>query len=183
MTPAEILELPLEPGNDSGADTIRGYLIALLAEVWKYTEGFSGKRPFGNSDWVWDLYAALGRGGAVPITFDEHGYVDKVDTRECDRLIAAAIRELEPTRPVPPVYDVLVTPMIDHSYPDCWHVRVTDFPGRTLDIADRQFLASITAHYIAIWTGFPEDNITVRLHEVGPETIIRFDEQAKAADA
>ncbi len=94
MTPAEILELPLEDGNDSGATTVRGYLVALLGEVWKYTEGFSGKRPFGNSGWEYDLYAALGRGGAVPITFDEYGDVEDVDTRKCDQLIASAIREL-----------------------------------------------------------------------------------------
>ncbi len=94
MTPAEILELPLDEGDDSGASTVRGYLVALLGELWSVKEGFSGKRPFGNSDWQWDLYAALGRGGAVPIVFDDDGYVEQVDTRECDRLIASAIREL-----------------------------------------------------------------------------------------
>ncbi|MFC4128970.1 hypothetical protein [Nocardia rhizosphaerae] len=185
MTPAEILELPLEAGNDSGADTIRGYLVALLGRVWFGKEGFSGKYPFGNSSWEWDIYRALVRAGLAENPFDDDGhYVDPVRVREfdqaaCDRLIASAIRELGP---VPPVYDVLVAPIIDHPHPDCWDARVTDFPDRAIGITDRQFLAGVAAHYIATWTGFPENSITVRLHEVGPETIARFDEQAKAAD-
>ncbi|TDP29873.1 hypothetical protein [Nocardia ignorata] len=98
MTPAEILELPLETGNDSGATTIRGFLVALLGELWIEKEGFSGKRPFGNSGWQWDLYAALGRGGAVPMTFDEYGGVDEADTDQCYDLIMSAIRELGQAR-------------------------------------------------------------------------------------
>lgn len=45
-----ILDCPLEE-NDSGATTIKGYLKALLYALWDEQEGFSGKRPFGNSGW------------------------------------------------------------------------------------------------------------------------------------
>ena len=45
--------------NDAEAETVRAYLKALLYAVWSKGEGFSGKRPFGNSGWEYDLYAAL----------------------------------------------------------------------------------------------------------------------------
>lgn len=37
--------------NDAGALTVRDYLKALLRRLWLEQEGFSGKRPFGNSGW------------------------------------------------------------------------------------------------------------------------------------
>lgn len=39
--------------TDIGPCTIRHYLTTLLQTVWKEKEGFSGERPFGNSDWHW----------------------------------------------------------------------------------------------------------------------------------
>jgi hypothetical protein len=92
-TPEQILALPLEE-NDSGADTVRGYLVALLAAVWAEGEGFSGKRPFGNSSWHWDLYAALGKAGFIRATFDEDGCLDDCDDRSGGTLIADAIKTL-----------------------------------------------------------------------------------------
>lgn len=53
-----ILYCPLEE-NDSGATTIKGYLKALLYALWDEGEGFSGKRPFGNSGWEGDLLDPL----------------------------------------------------------------------------------------------------------------------------
>lgn len=71
MTGDEILDLPMEE-NDAGADTIRLYLKALLARVLLDYEGFSGKRPFGNSGWMHDLYRPLVTAGLV--AGDEDGY-------------------------------------------------------------------------------------------------------------
>lgn len=88
-----ILDTPMEP-NDSGATTIRGYLVALLAAVWDQSEGFSGKRPFGNSGWDWDLYGALVKAGHINGRFDEDGYIEDVDEQTGDRLIRAAIQAL-----------------------------------------------------------------------------------------
>lgn len=96
LTPAQILDLPMED-NDSGAQTIRGYLIKLLLTVWREGEGFSAKRPFGNSSWEWDLYVALAHAGVITATFDEDGFIDDMpdDQRlRADRLIASAIEAL-----------------------------------------------------------------------------------------
>lgn len=45
--------------DDAEFDTIRDYLKGLLTNLWTEGEGFSGKRPFGNSGWRHDLYRPL----------------------------------------------------------------------------------------------------------------------------
>lgn len=95
-TSQQILDTPMD-ANDSGADTVRGYLIALLTAVWREGEGFSGKRPFGNSSWEFDVYRALAKAGHIVATFDEDGYLDEMDRaeeRKADALVAAAIKSL-----------------------------------------------------------------------------------------
>ena len=59
--------------NDANAGTIGSYLQALLRGLWRSGEGFSGKRPFGNSGWDIDLYKALGECGLIAIEYDEDG--------------------------------------------------------------------------------------------------------------
>lgn len=96
MTPTEVLDLPLDDhaANQSGAETIRGYLVALVARVWDEGEGFSGKRPFGNSGWEWDLHPTLIRAGVITGTFDEDGYVEDSDDAAAHRVIADAIKTM-----------------------------------------------------------------------------------------
>ncbi len=84
-----VLDLPMQP-NDARATTVREYLVALLAEVWTEKEGFSGKRPFGNSGWEYDLYLPLLKAGLVDGALDEDGYIDHMDDDAAERLIAAA---------------------------------------------------------------------------------------------
>jgi hypothetical protein len=74
----DILNLKLGP-NDAGATTIREYLVLILANVWFEGEGFSGKRPFGNSGWQYDL---------INVVETEFGNVD------AHGLIQAAIESL-----------------------------------------------------------------------------------------
>jgi len=95
-TPQQVLDLPLLD-NDSGASTVRGYLVALLAELWREEERFSGKRPFGNSSWQYDVYLPMIRAGWVEGALDEDGYVDRCDTKAADALIVAAIEALGTT--------------------------------------------------------------------------------------
>jgi hypothetical protein len=88
---AEILAVPMGD-NDADAATVGDYLGKLLLEVWREGEGFSGKRPFGNSGWEWELYAALGRAGVVG-GLDEDGYWNgnREDERRASELIERAI--------------------------------------------------------------------------------------------
>jgi len=64
MKAEDVLKLPMQR-NDACAGNIGEYLFALLAEVLNKGEGFSAKRPFGNSGWYSDLKLALVKGGAV----------------------------------------------------------------------------------------------------------------------
>ena len=95
MTPEEVLAVPMDPDeNDAAASTVREYLAVLLGTLWEEKEGFSGKRPFGNSSWEYELYAALAKAGAVHGRFDEHGYVEEMDDDAANKLISAAVDAL-----------------------------------------------------------------------------------------
>lgn len=45
--------------------TVRQYLCNLLVRLWEEKESFSGKRPFGNSDWDAVITYALAREGFI----------------------------------------------------------------------------------------------------------------------
>ncbi len=93
-TARQVLDLPMPDGNDAEAATIRDYLIALLHTLWREQDQFSGKKPFGNSGWEWDMFPPLINAGLVSGRLDEHGYIDQVDERTANELIEGAIGEL-----------------------------------------------------------------------------------------
>lgn len=88
-----LLGLPL-PENDAGAATVAEYLAQLVRTVWRQGEGFSGKRPFGNSGWQYDLYTPMAAAGLVAGEFDTDGYLEQCDTAAADALVEAAITAL-----------------------------------------------------------------------------------------
>lgn len=51
--------------GDLGEVPLRYYLGKLLYRLWIDGEGFSGKRPFGNSGWDHDVARALCKAGVV----------------------------------------------------------------------------------------------------------------------
>jgi hypothetical protein len=66
----------------------------LLAEVWREEEGFSGKRPFGNSDWQHDLMIPLVKAKVIEGKLDVDGYIEDYDRKNGERAIADAIAAL-----------------------------------------------------------------------------------------
>lgn len=96
ITPEQVRAvLDLDIGdNPTGKTTVRGYLLAMLAKLWTEADDFSGKRPFGNSDWQCDVYVPLIKAGLIPGSLDEDGYLEHVDYKVADALILAAIAEL-----------------------------------------------------------------------------------------
>ena len=81
--------------SDAGDNlTVRDYLRTLLETLWNEGEGFSGKRPFGNSGWEYDLYAPLIKSGFVSGKLDAYGYIESIDKYEAEayvlKLITAA---------------------------------------------------------------------------------------------
>lgn len=85
-----VLATPMQQ-NDANAATIADYLRALLADVWKYDEGFNGKRPFGNSGWKCEVYTALVAADIIPGRIDSDGYLDECDDDRGDEIIGRAI--------------------------------------------------------------------------------------------
>jgi hypothetical protein len=90
----QVLKCPKPQPNDAYASTVHTYLLALLETLWLEGEGFSGKRPFGNSGWHYDVYKALGDAGIIDIEYDDDGDIEDVDSDRGDELIIAAIQSL-----------------------------------------------------------------------------------------
>lgn len=89
----EILELKLD--GDFEGMTIKWYLKELLTTLWREGESFSGKRPFGDSSWEYDLYKPLIRAGIVEGTFDEDGYIAEFnDETKANKIIFECIESL-----------------------------------------------------------------------------------------
>jgi hypothetical protein len=90
-----ILALGLDPDeNDAGAATVRDYLVTLLATVWECGEGFSGKRPFGNSGWSLELCKPLVAAGIIPGSLNAEGFLVEFDRGAAHEALAAAIEGL-----------------------------------------------------------------------------------------
>jgi hypothetical protein len=88
-----ILDIPMQE-NDAEAATIKDYLKRLLLDLWQQGEGFSSKRPFGNSGWESDLYYALVAAKVAPGELDEDGCLSWCDSKPADKLISDAIRSI-----------------------------------------------------------------------------------------
>lgn len=78
--------------NDADTKTIGDYLGKLLATLWRKGDSFSSKRPFGNGDWQYDVYAALINSGAIEGALDEDGCVCDVDHDAADKIVLDIIQ-------------------------------------------------------------------------------------------
>ena len=74
--------------------TIREYFKLIAFEVWTEGEGFSGKRPFGNSGWQTDIYATLVKYGVIDGHFDSEGYIEEYDDEAGSDIIEDLIKAL-----------------------------------------------------------------------------------------
>jgi hypothetical protein len=63
---AEALEVRFDY-EDADQVSVREYLYTLLNKVWHEQECFDGKRPFGNSDWEWNLLNPLALAGFIDL--------------------------------------------------------------------------------------------------------------------
>jgi hypothetical protein len=94
LTPLELLDKEFYCNDFDKSITLRQYFIMMLLKVFHEQEMFSGKRPFGNSGWVYDLASDLAEAGLVNVTRDEYGYVEDIPD-DFDDLIAACINALD----------------------------------------------------------------------------------------
>jgi hypothetical protein len=73
MTPKEALDLAFFSQDLYEVLTIRKYFKTLLRTLWEEGEGFSGKRPLGNSGWQYDLEIPLIAAGLLEGTLEVTG--------------------------------------------------------------------------------------------------------------
>lgn len=87
----EQIELALKAkcnkSSDLGAVTVKEYLRTLLTTLITEGEDFSGKRPFGNSCWEYQVYAAFVKAKLVDGKQDEEGYLEDVDEKAGHKLL------------------------------------------------------------------------------------------------
>lgn len=74
--------------------TPRKYFTELLLTLWEEGESFSGKRPFGNSGWYYDLFRVLVEHNFVPGKLDEDNNVLEIDDTKAHDFIVQSIKEL-----------------------------------------------------------------------------------------
>lgn len=126
-TAQEILATPMQE-NDANATTIGGYLACLSAAVWQKEEGFSGKRPFGNSGWDHDVIRALITAKHVKGSLDADGYIVSYDGTEIHNTLITAFDLLKNAD-----YTALALP----PAPEDWYVlRLSATPFETPVIYD-----------------------------------------------
>lgn len=94
MEISEIAELEFYSSDLNELLTIREYLKTLLKTLWIEGEEFSGKRPFGNSGWQFELYIPLIASGVVHGKIDDEGYIDFIDYIEANKIIKRVIETL-----------------------------------------------------------------------------------------
>jgi len=72
--------------------TIRDYLHELLRTLWSQGESFSGKRPFGNSGWEYNLYAPLIKHKFIAGKLDKDGYIQDCDGEAATKFVSDLIK-------------------------------------------------------------------------------------------
>lgn len=80
---------------DLGECSIRQYLVELARQCWVLEDGFSGKRPFGNSGWKYDVYSALAEGGFVTGTKDGAGDWTGIDRKKAESIILECFKRIQ----------------------------------------------------------------------------------------
>lgn len=90
----EPLDIKISSNDFEDEITLREYFKKLLTTLWEEEEDFSGKWPFGNSGWKYDVYKALIKNELVPGKLNKDGYVENIDTKKADDLIINLIKSL-----------------------------------------------------------------------------------------
>lgn len=115
------LELRFQCYDLEGEVTIRQYLRELLVTLWCEGESFSGKRPFGNSGWEYDLYKPLIAAGVISGTLDEDGHIEECDDEAGNKVVLALIGEMCGSRHDEPEGYVLVPSAPTNEMMDAWN--------------------------------------------------------------
>lgn len=90
----KVLDLEIDHSDLEEPATVREYLKLQLATLWYEGEGFSGKRPLGNSGWDEELAYALCEAGYLAGTYNEADSEWYYDREIFDDLMQSVIEAL-----------------------------------------------------------------------------------------
>ena len=74
--------------------TLKEYLKLTLLTFIEEGECFSSKRPFGDSDWDWQIYRGLIALDSCLGSLDEDHCIDTCDWKACDKIIMQCVEEI-----------------------------------------------------------------------------------------
>lgn len=94
MIDKKILDLRFYSNDLDKEITIKDFFKTLLKQLFKEGSNFSGKRPFGNSDWDGDLCVCLIENKIVNGEIDEYGYIENCDWGYFDIVVERLIESL-----------------------------------------------------------------------------------------
>lgn len=93
-----VLDLPLPERNDVSdlgrPATIRDFFRECMMLLWSEGEGFSGKRPLGNSGWEHQIYVALINAKLIEGKLDSDGYIERCDRNAAYGIIHDALKDM-----------------------------------------------------------------------------------------
>lgn len=89
-----VLDLSFDCSDFNKILTIRGYLKELLYCLITEQEGFSGKRPFGNSGWTHGLEKAMVEAQLIDGEIDKDGFLKRSDSKQFVFKMVNAIRDM-----------------------------------------------------------------------------------------
>ena len=90
----DILELKFYSDDLNEDVTIREFMQRLLITLFEEMDGFSGKRPFGNSGWDEDLIKCLVQNHVITGKLDTDGYLEEYDNDEYAKMIKLIVVSL-----------------------------------------------------------------------------------------
>ena len=84
----KILELPVMVyGTPDETLPLKDFLYGLNELLLEDPDSFSGKRPYGNSGWKFEIYKTFIKAGLVPGKIDSAGYLKYVDKLEAYKFL------------------------------------------------------------------------------------------------
>lgn len=89
-----VLDITFEAMDLNKTLSVKGYLKELLFTLITEQEGFSGKRPFGESGWTHGMEKALVENKLIDGELDQDGYLERSDSKAFIRMMIGAIKEL-----------------------------------------------------------------------------------------
>lgn len=110
MAPYSVLTTVLHV--DGQQTTLYEYLAGLLRDLWRQGPRFEAKRPYGDTDWQWQVYEAMAKAQLIDAWWSPEGALERIDRRVADAIIEYGISVMTCMSWPKPSYE----PCVVHQY-------------------------------------------------------------------